>query len=170
MRLAEYVANNVGIKCEWQGRAESIRGADDFIDGGSGNDLLPGGFGRDVAVGGRGSDAIFGTSGDDILIAGFVTFADSHSALKQVRDEWTSDRDYETRVRNLSGVGSGPRANGDTFLTAGGTVGTDSHCDALFGGSDRDWFFFERNRDLGFVGLDEIFANELDDLLDRPEL
>jgi hypothetical protein len=31
--------------------------------------------------------------------------------------ERTSDREYEVRVANLTGAGSGDRQNGDTFLT-----------------------------------------------------
>ena len=42
-------------------------------------------------------------------------------ALAAIRDEWASNRNYPTRVDNLRGVGTGPRANGNYFLKVSGT-------------------------------------------------
>ena len=65
--------------------------------------------------------------------------------------EWTSGRDYATRVANLSGTGSGPRNNGDYFLMASGpdaTVFDDGAIDVLNGGSGMDWFFANLSQDI----------------------
>ena len=61
-------------------------------------------------------------------------------ALAAIFKEWTSPRDYATRIANLSGTGVGPRDNGDFFLQAATTVLRDSSSDTLTGGTDIDWF------------------------------
>jgi hypothetical protein len=64
--------------------------------------------------------------------------------------EWTSARSYADRVANLSGTGSGPRANGGYFLIASGpntTVFDNGVSDVLQGGSGMDWFFANLGRD-----------------------
>jgi hypothetical protein len=58
--------------------------------------------------------------------------------------EWTSPRDYATRIANLRGNGSGSRANGNVFLKAdgdGATVFDDGAVDQLVGAAGEDWFF-----------------------------
>ena len=44
----------------------------------------------------------------DYVDAGFTTFDANTAALNAVFSEWTSVRDYPTRVANLRGTGSGP--------------------------------------------------------------
>jgi len=112
--------------------------------GGDGDDHLLGGQGRDLMIGGDGEDRIIGNSGDDILIGGRTAFDFDESALAAAMAEWTSARDYNTRVANLRGLGAGPRANGNIFLIAGGpnpTVLDDAVKDILTGSSGLDWFF-----------------------------
>ena len=61
--------------------------------------------------------------------------------------EWGSLRWYWTRVKNISGVGSGTRRNGDYFLRkdradpADDTVFEDDAVDVLWGNGGLDWFF-----------------------------
>jgi hypothetical protein len=67
--------------------------------------------------------------------------------MNGIQLEWTSTRDYAARVANLRGTGTGPRANGGTFLTVSGTnatVSDDGATDYLKGGSGRDWYFANR--------------------------
>jgi CSLREA domain-containing protein len=140
----------------------------DVLDGGAGNDLPVGGGGRDLLEAGRGADRIVGNSDDDILIAGWLDFADRETAVSKVMAEWTSDRAYQTRIENLTGVGSGERANGEVYLKLDETVRDDEEesQDVLTGSAGDDWFFFwsaeDRATDLG----DEVFANDLDWILD----
>jgi hypothetical protein len=117
---------------------------DDVLVGGAGKDELEGGQGRDLLIGGLGADTLIGNADDDLLIAGTTAF-DSHDvALGAVMAEWTSARDYATRVANLKGTGSGPRANGNNFLKASGpevTVFDDGAVDVLTGSGGDDWYF-----------------------------
>lgn len=69
--------------------------------------------------------------------------------------EWTSDRSYRKRIRNLSGDQTRPgfteRANGNVFLRVGGsdaTVKDDEDRDILTGASGLDWFFVNLKDDL----------------------
>ena len=87
-------------------------------------------------------------------------------ALCDLMAEWSSARDYATRVANLSGTGSGPRLNGNTFLQANTTVLDDGIQDVLTGSSGQDWFWANYK---GTGALDKItdlsaaeFANDLD--------
>lgn len=112
--------------------------------GGAGNDKLVGGSNRDLMIGGTGSDTIVGDANEDILIAGTTWFDAWDAALCAIMDEWTSNRDYASRVANLSGTGSDPRLNLDYFLTATGpdqTVFDDGATDSLTGSAGVDWFF-----------------------------
>ena len=64
------------------------------------------------------------------------------SALCAVMAEWSSGRDYQTRVANLRGQGTGPSANAGYFLTSSGqgpTVLDDGSPDTLTGSSGTDW-------------------------------
>jgi Concanavalin A-like lectin/glucanases superfamily/FG-GAP-like repeat/PKD domain/Cadherin domain/RTX calcium-binding nonapeptide repeat (4 copies)/FG-GAP repeat len=119
-------------------------GGPGVLVGGSGDDTLIGGAGRNVLIGGLGADHLVGGSNDDLLIAGPTAFDDSLAALDAILAEWTSARDYTTRVANLRGTGSGPRSNGDYFLVASGpnaTVYDDGAVDVLSGAAGSDWFF-----------------------------
>ena len=105
----------------------------------------------DLLIGGSGADLLHGGSGDDLLIAGTTAFDANDVALAAIMAEWTSGRSYATRVANLSGTGSGPRANGNFFLKASGpdaTVFDDNDIDVLIGGSGMDWFFADLSQDI----------------------
>ncbi len=117
---------------------------DDVLLGGADNDLLHGGQGRDLLIGGTGADSLVSNAADDLLIAGTTAFDGNQAALAAVRAEWSSARDFATRVANLRGTGSGPRANGNVFLVASGpgvTVFDDGAVDVLTGSGGQDWFF-----------------------------
>lgn len=89
-------------------------------------------------------------------------------ALAAVLAEWTSVRDYRSRVANLRGNGSGPRLNGTVLLKAAcpdATVFDDGDQDTLTGSAGRDWFF--ANRDCGVRDtLTDDHGNELVDNVD----
>ncbi len=132
----------------------------DLLLGEGGNDSLYGGDGRDVLIGGLDADTLDGGADDDILIAGTTAHDADDLALVQILDEWTSARDYQTRVKNLKGTGNGPnfanRLNGMVFLKKNGngiasTVFDDEDHDTLTGSTGSDWFL----------------SDNLDDLLDR---
>jgi Ca2+-binding RTX toxin-like protein len=95
-------------------------------------------------IGGEGADAIVGNGGDDLLIGGRTAFDENEGALCALMAEWTSGRSYADRVANLRGLGSGPRLNGNYFLTTtgpGATVPDDGAVDQLNGSAGTDWFF-----------------------------
>ena len=117
-----------------------------MLVGGDGDDKLKSGQGSDLLIGGRGRDKLKGGGGDDLLIAGFTAFDANNTALNAILAEWTSGRDYPTRIANLRGDGSGPRLNADFYLKAQGADATvfdddDANDDKLSGDSGRDWFF-----------------------------
>lgn len=121
---------------------------DNVLVGGDGDDRLIGGSRRDLLVGGQGADRIHGRPGDDILIAGTTAFDSNDEALLAIMAEWTSDRDYFSRVANLRGDSSSPdfddRHNDGFFLRMDGenaTVFDDGDHDFLSGASGLDWFF-----------------------------
>src|SRR5262249_21367159 len=123
-------------------------GGDSVLVGGAGDDTLLGGKGRSVLIGGLGADQLVGNSDDDLLIAGTTAFDGNLAALDAVLAEWASARSYADRVANLSGTGSGPRANGDVFLKASGpdaTVFDDGAVDQLQGASGMNWYFAKRS-------------------------
>lgn len=120
------------------------------ILGGAGDDLLVGGSNRDILIGGTGADRIVGNEADDILIAGYTAYDLKEAALAAVLAEWTSARDYATRVANLRGTGTGARSNGSIFLItdgAGATVLDDGVVDVLTGDTGQDWFLFNVDGD-----------------------
>ncbi|MBX7074158.1 MAG: PKD domain-containing protein [Pirellulales bacterium] len=142
-------------------------GGNDQVDGGADHDLLAGGDGAegtdDTLIGGSGNDvliaslgAIFGNDildgelGEDLLMSEqlAVPRAQEQQVLEAVYSEWTSERDYATRIANLSGMGVGPRNNGDTFLTPGVNLLHDSLIDSVAGGLDLDWFLHGDNAEL----------------------
>jgi phage baseplate assembly protein gpV len=120
-------------------------GGNDVLAGGGGTNVLLGGGGRSVLIGGSGTNTLVGQSGDDLLIAGSTSFDSNVTALLAVLAEWSSDRDYLTRIANLTAAGSGAdfanRRNGNYFLLAGQTVFADAGGSTLAGGPGQDWFF-----------------------------
>ena len=121
---------------------------------------------RDILIGGGGGDRLFGKGGDDLMIGGSTAFDVNESALWGIQLEWTSDRSFASRVANLRGTGTGPRANGTAFLVASGpnrTVFDDGSADYLKGGSGRGWYF--ANVTGGGV-LDTIAGSSGDDAVD----
>ncbi len=82
-------------------------GGSDILDGDDGNDTIVGGTGRDVVIGGRGADRLSGGLGDDIIVGGDSPYEGNSPALEAALAEWTSTRDFTTRVKNLrDGSGS----------------------------------------------------------------
>lgn len=137
---------------------------DDVLVGGAGDDHMNGSRGRDLLIGGAGGDRLSGGRDDDLLVAGTTAFDAHFAALCAVADEWTADRDLDTRADNLRGTGEGPRLNGSFFLQAGGearTVFDDGIEDRLDGGSGEDWTFAADDGE-----APDDFAGELFDDLD----
>ena len=114
-------------------------GGNDVLDGGAGQDVLRGGPGRDILIGGADADSVRGGTGDDLLIGGTTPFSDDPAALSALAGEWTSSRSFADRVANLSGQGTGLRANGQTFLQPGVTVLGDEVSDELEGNPGSNW-------------------------------
>jgi hypothetical protein len=116
-----------------------------------------GGAGRDVLIGGLDADTLDGGDDDDILIAGATSHDADDAALNQILAEWTSARTYQSRVKNIKGIGNGKsdfanRLNGNVFLKKNGqaqTVFDDPVANELTGSSGDDWFLFD-------VVLDEL--------------
>jgi len=119
---------------------------DDWLLGGTGNDVVNGGGGRDVLVGGKGADNLTGGEGEDLLVGGTTSYDKKPLALTSILNEWTSDRTTATRFANLTGTGTGTRANGTFFLKVG-TVKSDKLPDTLTGGTETDGFFLRPSED-----------------------
>lgn len=143
----DYLNGEAGSDVIW-GRAgnDTLVGQlnDDVLVGGDGDDLLRGDAGRDLLIGGRGADELLGHDGDDLLVSGYTRFDANRTAQKSILAEWFSSRSYAQRVANISGTGSGTRANANFFLRAGSvanrTVFDDGAIDSLTGSTGRDWF------------------------------
>lgn len=124
-------------------------GFNNILVGGDGDDRLEGRDGLDMLIGGGGADTLRGGPGDDLLVGGRTSFDDDPLSppalhpLQGIHDEWTSGRPYATRVANISGTGSGPRANDRFFVATGAdaTVFSDGAGDTLLGEDAVDWFF-----------------------------
>lgn len=120
---------------------------DDILAGWLGNDLLRGGRGQDVLFGSEGRDTLRGGLGGDLLTAGRATFEFDPLALRRIRDEWLSPRDYKSRLANLQGDTGAPefdhRLNGNVFFLTHDTptVLEDGESDELRGGDGLDAFF-----------------------------
>ncbi|HZL91347.1 MAG TPA: PKD domain-containing protein [Pirellulaceae bacterium] len=121
--------------------------SNDVLFGDAGDDQILGGSGRDLLVGGNGADRIIGNADEDILLAGSLQFSDLDAALVAIMAEWTSNRSFHDRVLNLTGHGTGERANGNVFLIEGQTVIEDAQADLLTGAAGTDWFFYDPTRD-----------------------
>lgn len=132
-------------------------GGNNLLLGGDGADTIYGnwtnggeGGGRNLIVGGAAADTLYDYQAADgaegrgsILIADETTLGPAE--LGAVLSEWTSSRSYSSRVNNILGVGVGDRANGNTFLQAGGTVTADSDPDDLWGstgGTGLNWLWY----------------------------
>ncbi len=102
-----------------------------------------------LLIGGLGADKLVGDADDDILIAGVTAFDANDSALQSIMAEWSSTRDYGTRLANLMDTGTGTnfqaRLNGTAYLKTTGpdaTVFDDGALDVLTGNAGQDWFIF----------------------------
>lgn len=140
-----------------------------LVSAGAGDDLVYGGGGRSVIIGGTGSDWLFGGSGQDILIDGTTNFDNDPAALSSVLAEWSSSNSLQDRVANLvDGSGATVGSNGSNFLTVGtnGTVHSDDSFDFLSGGHGVDWLFYEPGTDFAWRARHDLFADDLDCLLD----
>jgi Ca2+-binding RTX toxin-like protein len=112
----------------------------DILSGGNQHDTLYGGLGRDINFAGTGGDWLFGQRDDDILLTGKTAFDNDYRALSSVSKEWTSTRNYETRIRNIRS-GLGPVLGGTGVrLEYGITMADDKVKDEVFGGLEADWF------------------------------
>jgi Ca2+-binding RTX toxin-like protein len=147
----------------------------DVLLGGSGDDLLIGKEGRDFLAGGPGSDRFVGNADDDILIADELIWetagaAELEAALAAITAEWNRlDRSHQERIENLCGrkdLADDDRLNGDYFLKLGVTIIHDQSADKLTGSSGMDWFFFDDELDRATDLKDEVFADDLDWILD----
>ncbi|MBX9788214.1 MAG: hypothetical protein K2Y37_04820 [Pirellulales bacterium] len=134
-------------------------GGNNLIVGGSGADTIYGAFGsvspsdggeggRNLIVSGGGADVVYASQQTDgaegghgsILVSGTTNLG--QAALLAVLSEWTSERDYLTRVTNILGIGTGPRNNGSNFLLPGVTVYGDAVVDQLFGDTQGQFNWF----------------------------
>lgn len=120
---------------------------DDLLLGGGGNDVLKGSGGRDILIGGEGSDRLRGgrwwtwRRDDDLLIGGSTIHDAAPEALLKIHKEWTSHRSFSQRVQRIEqGLGDVPPLNKQSVLS-------DQAIDRLFGGSGRNWFFYESTID-----------------------
>jgi Ca2+-binding RTX toxin-like protein len=124
----------------------------DILFGGTldsdGADLIVGGAGDDLIIGHWGADTLRGGTGSDLVMAGALFFADLPSAIYSIQAEWLSGRPLATRVENLTGVGTGPRFNGDFFLQPGVTALDDAAVDDVLGEGNEDWLVYDFAEDL----------------------
>jgi uncharacterized delta-60 repeat protein len=131
----------------------SAGAGDDVLLGGDGDDLLHAGAGRDLLIGGTGGDRLLAQGEDDILIAGYTdhdTSEEALSALSRIMDEWTrTDRGFALRVVHLRGVLHEvfTGGNNDGYFLNDQTVHDDAEEDMLTGGSETDWFLFNKDGD-----------------------
>lgn len=126
---------------------DGAEGAADQLSGGDGQDILVGDNRTSSATSPGGADTLDGGAGQDIIIAGFVASTEAAPVdWTLLRLEWTSTRSLGDRIANLSGIGVGPRDNGDHFLLAGVNLFNDQPAtptgpivDQVLGGTDEDW-------------------------------
>ena len=142
----------------------------DRIVGGGGYNILVGANGTDTIVGGplanlivagNGGDTVYGGSSNDLVVAGSTAYDSNSTALRAIFSEWTSSRDYTTRINNILGVGvTSTRLNGNYFLTAD-KVFDDGEIDRITAAGGRDWIFAQ----LGITGQDVITGLAADELV-----
>jgi len=163
-----------------EGGDDNISGGagNDTIDGGSGDDILvggdgaegsadsiSGGDGRDILIGDDGADVLKSTAGDadtlsggageDLIIAGAVLPTSLNPVdVLAIRAEWISSRSLAERMANITGTGTGERANANSFLLPGVNVFNDKSAasssplvDEVLGGSEADWIFVDTLED-----------------------
>ncbi len=144
---------------------DRLRGGNgnDVIIGGAGDDLLVGGDGRNLLIGGAGADRLVGGNDDDLVITGYTDFDGNAQALSAIMAEWTSDRDWLTRMLNLrDGSGSTDRANNGYFLRDGETVHQDADADVVAISGGLDWIFLDPFKDRLATLNDIVFVSDMD--------
>lgn len=135
------------------GGRDSLRGDDgnDVLIGGDGADRLDAVIGRDIVIGGAANDSLVGADGGALLIGGASRYdlasAANDAALAALSAEWSSSRSLATRTANITGRGSGPRANGAHFLLLS-EMSDDGAWDYLYGGEGEDLYFVISRLDL----------------------
>ncbi len=120
---------------------ENVTGglAGDVIVGNNIANIILGGAGRDVLIGGLGADAITAGADEDLLIGGTTDFDTDAVAIQAIAQAWRGAGDYLHRIAKLTTTGVGL---GNAIKLTAGTVHNDLTTDTLFGGEDRqDWFF-----------------------------
>ncbi len=127
---------------------DTVRGSrgNDLLLGGLGDDSLDGGLGRDVLIGGKGADLLLGGDGSDLLVGGFTRWDANALAFDGIVAEWNSTRTAAERFANVTGTGSGTRANGAYFLKVGRAF-ADASRDTLTGAAEIDGFVFRASED-----------------------
>jgi Ca2+-binding RTX toxin-like protein len=121
-------------------------GGNDVLMGAGGNDKLYGRGGKNLLIGGAGADLIVGGAFEDLLIAGTTAHDANETALFNIMSEWTSTRDFATRMLNILGVNNSKfalRANGTTYFKPSGTgksVFDDSAKDVMQGNGGPNWY------------------------------
>jgi Ca2+-binding RTX toxin-like protein len=175
------------------GRPATVRGgpgndwlvgsfSDDILLGEDGDDVLLGSGGNDILIGGPGRDIILGGFGDDIVIAGTSLWDSDDAALLAVMAEWTSDRSFDTRVKNIRGIDNPEFADRlnrneieaiDYFFSPDGageagssTVFDDIERDIVSGGLGHDWLL-ANTEDEKEDHLDETMDLTFADLVDN---
>jgi SdrD B-like domain/RTX calcium-binding nonapeptide repeat (4 copies) len=138
------VDSSVTVMTELNGGAGHDRlvggGGYNILVGGNGNDTLIGSALGNLMIGGNGADVLVGGSAADLIIAGSTSHDSNAAALRAIFAEWTSSRDYTTRINNILGVGTGTRSNGGFFLNSL-TVFDDARADRVTAAGGRDWLF-----------------------------
>jgi Concanavalin A-like lectin/glucanases superfamily len=107
---------------------QNVFGSDgnDLLVGNGGN-VLNGGAGRDLLIAGAFASVLNGGGDDDLLIAGTTDYDGNQAALGEIMAEWTSTRNYATRVANLTGGLGVPLLNSSTVRSNGGGNTLDGH-------------------------------------------
>ena len=149
----------------------------DTLDGGAGNDLMYGGndidsmsgsTGNDTLYGENGADQLFGGDNDDNLIGGEGADVINGGAGIDLADYSTSAT--AVNVNLLSGVGTGGDAQGDTFVSIEGLIGSANH-DTLTGTNFSTYIDGGNGNDLisGLDGDDTIIAGSGADTIDAGQ-
>jgi hypothetical protein len=102
--------------------------------GGEGRDALIGGANNDLLIGGTEGDRVIAKNGSDLVIGGSTQHDASDASINSILQEWSSSRDYTTRVDRLRSGADGLPALSST------TVIDDSAADRVLGQRDLDWF------------------------------